>query len=152
VFTLPNNNSFVGPNTEDLRNYHYDRKRYGFEGEADYNLGQMSSVYLRGLFFRFMDNGEDWIYSPGITNFVSSPADANNTCGITSTSGVQGRGGISFSDVYRKPEQRIFSFQAGARHVVRNYILNYEWRSRKPGTQEASRELALVVPVVATTA
>ncbi|MCU1295845.1 MAG: TonB-dependent receptor [Acidobacteriaceae bacterium] len=126
VFTLPNGNSFAGPNTEDMRNYHYDRKRYGFEGEADYKLGQMSSVYLRGLFSRFMDNGEDWIYSPGINNFVSGPTDANNTCGITNTSGVQGCGGISFSDIYRQPEQRIFSFQAGARHVVHNYLLNYE--------------------------
>jgi TonB-dependent receptor len=126
VFTLPNGNTFAGPNTEDLRNYQYDRKRYGFEGEADYRLGSMSSVYFRGLFSRFRDDGEDWIYSPGINNFVSSLTDANNTCGITATAGVQGCGGMSFTDVYRNPEQRIFSVQAGAKHEVHNVLLNYE--------------------------
>jgi TonB-dependent receptor len=71
------------PNTEDLRNYHYDRTRYGFDGEVDYKIGDMSSAYLRGLFSKFKDFGEDWIYSPGINNFITNPADPNNTCGIS---------------------------------------------------------------------
>jgi len=73
VFTLPDGSTFLGPNTEDLRNYHYDRTRYGFDGEIDYKLGDMSSVYLRGLFSKFKDFGEDWIYSPGINNFITDP-------------------------------------------------------------------------------
>jgi len=125
VFTLPNGSNFLGPNTADLRNYHYDRTRYGFGGEADYKLGEMSSVYLRGLFSKFKDFGEDWIYSSGINNFVSSPTDANNTCGITATSGVQGCGSMGFTDVYRKPAQRIFSTQAGARHAVGGTLIAY---------------------------
>ena len=126
VFTLPDGSTFLGPNTEDLRNYHYDRTRYGFDGEADYKLGDMSSVYLRGLFSKFKDYGEDWIYSPGINNFISSPADANNTCGITTTGGVQGCGGMGFTDVYRTPGQQLFSVQAGARHAVKTTLITYE--------------------------
>jgi TonB-dependent receptor len=114
------------PNTEDLRNYHYDRTRYGFDGEGDYKLGDMSSVYLRGLFAKFRDFGEDWIYSPGISNFVSGPTDPNNTCGITTTGGVQGCGGMGFTDVYRKPGQQIFSVQAGARHALKSTLITYE--------------------------
>jgi len=125
VFTLPNGTTFLGPSTADLRNYRYDRTRYGFGGETDYKLGEMSSVYLRDLFSKFKDVGEDWIYSPGITNFVSSPTDANNTCGITSTTGVQGCGGMGFTDVYRKPGQQIFSLQAGARHAVSSTLIAY---------------------------
>ncbi len=71
VFTLPDGSTFLGPNTEDQRNYHYDRTRYGFGGEGDYKLGDMSSVYLRGLYAKFKDFGEDWIYTPGISNFIS---------------------------------------------------------------------------------
>jgi TonB-dependent receptor len=126
VNPLPNGGTFLGPNTEDLRNYHYDRSRYGFDGEADYKLGDMSSVYLRGLFSHFNDYGEDWIYSPGVNNFITSTTDPNNTCSITDVSGVQGCGGMTFSDVFRRPAQQIFSVQAGARHVFGGMVLNYE--------------------------
>jgi TonB-dependent receptor len=123
--------SFVGPPTADLRNYHYDRTRYGFGGEADYKLGDMSSVYLRGLFAKFKDFGEDWIYSPGINVFPADLTDPTvNTCGLTSADvsghAAAGCGSISFTDVYRKPGQQVFSVQAGARHAVRSFLLNYE--------------------------
>jgi len=126
VFTLPDGSTFLGPNTEDQRNYHYDRTRYGFGGEGDYKLGDMSSVYLRGLYAKFKDFGEDWIYTPGISNFISNPADPNNTCGITTVGGVQGCGSMGFTDVYRTPGQQIFSVQAGARHAVKSALITYE--------------------------
>jgi TonB-dependent receptor len=133
VNTLPNGSVFFGPSTEDQRNYHYDRSRYGFDGEGDYKLGDMSSIYLRGLFAKFKDNGEDWIYTPAIGadgnypgGFVTSPSDANNVCGITNVSGVQGCGGMGFTDVYRTPGQQIFSVQAGARHAVKSTLITYE--------------------------
>ncbi len=126
VFSLPNGQTFIGPNTADLRNYHYDRTRYGLDGEIDYKIGDMSSVYLRGLFSKFKDYGEDWIYSPGINNFITSVADTNNTCGITNTGGIQGCGGMGFTDVYRQPGQQIFSVQAGARHSVNSWLVAYE--------------------------
>jgi len=84
------------------------------------------STYLRGLFSKFKDFGQDWIYSPGINGFVTSPSDANNTCGITNVAGVQGCGGITFTDVYRNPGERIFSVQAGARHAIKSTLLAYE--------------------------
>src|SRR6201993_3885820 len=126
VNPLPNGHNFLGPNTIDLRNYHYDRSRYGFDGQLDYKLGDMSSVYIRGLFSHFNDYGEDWIYSPGIDNFITDTADPNNVCGITNVSGVQGCGSMSLSDVYRKPSQQLVSVQAGAHHVFGGMVLNYE--------------------------
>lgn len=126
VNPLPNGNNFLGPSTADLRNYHYDRSRYGFDGELDYKLGDMSSVYLRGLFSHFNDYGEDWIYSPGISNFITDAPDPNNVCGIVNVSGVQGCGGITLSDVYRKPSQQLVSVQAGAHQEFGGMVLNYE--------------------------
>jgi len=116
----------LGPNAIDLRQYHYDRTRYGFGGGLDYRLGDMSSVYLRGLFSRFHDYGQDWIYSPSISNFITNPADPNNTCGITTVNGPTGCGGVGFDDVYRRPTQQLFSVQAGARHSIGTTLLNYE--------------------------
>jgi hypothetical protein len=114
------------PNTMDLLSYLYDRTRYGFGGEADYKIGKMSSVYLRGLYSRFKDYGEQWAYTPGISNFISDPADPNNTCGINSTGGAQGCGSIGLQDVNRKPGQQIFSVLGGARHAVRSTLITYE--------------------------
>ena len=132
VNTLPDNSTFLGPNTEDLRNYHYDRGRYGFDGELDYKIADMSSVYVRGLFSHFNDFGEDWIYSPGINTFLT-PATLSditqNTCGLTAASqfgNPTGCGGISFTNVYRRPAQQIVSVQAGARHIFGGAVLNYE--------------------------
>jgi TonB-dependent receptor len=97
----------------DLRSYQYDRTRYGFGGTLDYKLGDMSSAYLRGLFSRFNDYGHNWIYSPTVGNFVT-PTTTDAT------------GSMGFTDVYRKPQQQLFSVQAGARHVLGTTLITYE--------------------------
>lgn len=114
------------PNTMDLRLYNYDRTRYGFGGEADYKIGDMSSVYLRGLYSKFKDYGEQWAYTPGINVFVADPADPNNTCGITTSGDAQGCGSTGLQDVNRRPGQQIFSVQAGARHDMKSTLIAYE--------------------------
>ncbi len=131
-FTPDNGTNFIAPFTEDIRNYHYDRSRYGFDGELDYKLGDMSSIYIRGLFSHFNDFGEDWIYTPSINVFPASSSLSDptvNTCGLTSAtqnSNPTGCGSMGFTNVYRKPSQQIFSVQAGARHIWGSTVLNYE--------------------------
>jgi TonB-dependent receptor len=82
-------------------------------------------VYLRGLYSKFKDFGEQWAYTPGISTFISDPADPNNTCGITTAGADQGCGGTGLQDVNRTPGQQIFSVQAGARHAIRNMLIAY---------------------------
>ena len=55
----------------DIREYAYNRTRYGFAGSTDYKLGDGSSIYLRGLFSRFEDYGEKWVYT--LNNYVPPP-------------------------------------------------------------------------------
>src|SRR5438132_6487727 len=87
----------------------------------------MSSVYLRGLFSKFKDFGEDWIYSPGISTFVADPSTCNPGGGAATTfSGPTGCGGMGFTDVFRAPGQQLFSVQAGARHAVKTTLISYE--------------------------
>src|SRR5712671_681425 len=52
---------FVG---EDMREYWYDRTRFGFATSTDYKLSAGAFLYLRGFFSQFKDIGQDWIYSP----------------------------------------------------------------------------------------
>jgi TonB-dependent receptor len=102
--------------TADLREYWYDRTRYGAAGTMDYKLGEMSSAYLKGLFSRFKDFGQDWIYSPQVGTMQSptQPVPGAND------------GSIGFTQVFRVPEQRIFSVAAGAHHDIRSNIVSYE--------------------------
>lgn len=111
--TLPDGSTFMGFNTADIRDYEYSRTRYGFAGGADYRLGDMSSLYLRGLFAHFNDYGQDWIYSPTVGNFLT-PTTTDNT------------GTMGFTNVQRRPVQQIFGLQAGARHVFGSYLLTWE--------------------------
>lgn len=50
-------------NSQDLRNYAYDRTRWGLAGSVDYNMGQGSDVALRGLFSNFRNWGDDQIHT-----------------------------------------------------------------------------------------
>src|ERR1700676_4315482 len=57
-----------------IRQYRFDRQRYGFGGSVDYKLGDASMIYVKVLYSDFMDNGHRWEYvlatgtsSPSIT-------------------------------------------------------------------------------------
>ncbi len=113
INTLADGSTFSGPNTEDLRDYRYDRSRYGFGANLDYRVGEMSSVYLRGLFSHFRDYGQDWIYTPTLNDFVTP-----TTTLPTGTMGL--------ANVYRKPVQQIFSTQTGGHVTQGTWLVNYE--------------------------
>src|SRR3981081_685969 len=113
------------PAAMDLREYLYDRTRYGFGGRADSKIGDMSSVYVRGLFSKFKDFGEQWAFTPGIDAFVSDPSTCSPGGGpVTAFNGPTGCGSIGLQDVSRKPGQQIFTMQAGARHAIRSVLIS----------------------------
>jgi TonB-dependent receptor len=97
----------------DLRQYWYDRTRYGFGGTLDYKLGPMSSAYVRGMFSRFQDFGDDWIYSITTGSFLT-PTTTDNT------------GNMQLSHVVRRPEQRLFNTVMGARQEFGPTLVNYD--------------------------
>lgn len=47
----------------DLREYRYHRYRYGIAGSLDYKLAEGSSIYLRGMYSDFQDDGDKWVYT-----------------------------------------------------------------------------------------
>jgi TonB-dependent receptor len=54
-----------------VRQYRFDRERYGLSGTLDYKLGESSLIYVKGLYSDFMDNGRRWEY---IVNTGGPPA------------------------------------------------------------------------------
>jgi TonB-dependent receptor len=109
----PQNGQFAGPNAMDLREFWYDRSRFGFGTSADYKLGTGSFIYLRGLFALFDDDGQDWIYSPAIGTF-KTPTQSNAD------------GSMGFDHVFRNPRQQIFNVTAGAQHTIGSNLIGYE--------------------------
>ena len=61
-----------------IRDYKYDRTRYGFGGSVDYKLNETSLIYVRGLFSEFKDFGHRWEYVLS-TNPDINPADNVST-------------------------------------------------------------------------
>ncbi len=91
------------PNTIDLRNYFYDRSRYGLGGTLDYKWNDRSSAYIKGLYSYFDDFGEDTI-------------NRLNAGAFTSASTTDNTGNLQYQNIYRRPVQQIFSISGGGKH------------------------------------
>jgi len=98
---------------EDIRQYWYDRTRFGFAGSADYKLGTGSVAYVHGLFSQFFDYGENWNYTVNPGTFSSQTTMVN--------------GSMSMNDFHRTPQQQIFSITAGANHSFGPTLITYEF-------------------------
>jgi TonB-dependent receptor len=86
----------------DIREYKYDRSRWGFAGSVDYKLSEMSGIYVRGLYSDFKDYGDKWAYS---LNNGDVP---------------------SFSTSSRRPDFGIGSLAAGGRHEFTSSWFTWE--------------------------
>ncbi|HEY1483256.1 MAG TPA: TonB-dependent receptor [Candidatus Acidoferrum sp.] len=110
---VPDINNFGTPQQQrwfdsaDLRAYQYYRSRYGVAGSADYQIGQNSNLYLRGLFSDFHNFGDRWVYT---LNDNSTGSNINL---------LNGSGGApSFNNSTRRPRYIISSLVLGGKHVL----------------------------------
>jgi hypothetical protein len=88
----------------DIREYKYYRTRYGLAGSTDYQLGEGSNIYLRGMFSDFHNFGDRWVYS------------LNDNSGATLLNGAGGA--PSFNNSIRRPRYIIENMVLGGRHVL----------------------------------
>jgi TonB-dependent receptor len=77
----------------DIRDYVYDRTRWGATASADYKLGEGSSLYLRGLFSTFRNWGHKWDFT------------------------LNDGGAPQYSQDWRRPNMAIGNLVAGGKHV-----------------------------------
>jgi hypothetical protein len=114
----PNGTNFAIINTEDLRTYQYDRTRYGFDADVDYNVKPGWTLYLKGLYADFLDHGSTYVYTP-------------NAGGIDSNNGAQtifdNSGGMQYRQYIRRPDQGAFSMIAGSNQAISSWVFNYQF-------------------------
>jgi TonB-dependent receptor len=118
----------------DLRDYAYDRTRYGFEGSVDYRLNETSSVYVRGLYSHFDNYGDRWVYSPAINSYTTSPLQGGAD------------GSISSNAQIRRPVQVIGSMLTGGRHGWGASTFTWEVAAARSATEDKGYSQANFVP------
>ena len=85
-----------------VREYLYNRTRYGFAGALDYKLSDNAALYIHGLFSNFRDYGEKYEF------------DFENS------------GNSSFHTSVRRPNLQIADLATGGNHVFNRSFLHYQ--------------------------
>jgi TonB-dependent receptor len=95
----------------DLRDYRYDRTRWGTAGEVDYKLNEGSGLYARAFYADFKDYGDKWVYT---LNDTANPNSGNYQTPP------------SYYTEKRLPDYGILSVALGGKHLFQDSWLNYE--------------------------
>jgi TonB-dependent receptor len=96
-----------------IRQYLYDRKRYGFGGSVDYKLSDTSNFYVHTLYSDFKDYGHRFEY---IINTNNDP----NICSTPDVCVPQ------FTTEIRNPDFQVASTSVGGNHVFGTTLVNWQ--------------------------
>jgi TonB-dependent receptor len=114
---------FTSYNTEDIRNYRYNRTRYGYTGSIDYKLSDISGVYARFLYSHFDNFGDRWLYTPSVGTYLT-PTQTNPD------------GAMSANVQARRPVEVIGSLQAGGKHDFSPWLLIWEAAASRSAAED----------------
>lgn len=117
IATLPSGTTQRYFTEMDMREYAYYRSRYGAAGSMDYQLGNGSNIYLRGLYSLFHNFGDRWVYAfhdntQGV-QLLNGNGCATDSNGVTI---APCSGAPSFNDSTRRPRYTIENLVLGGRH------------------------------------
>jgi TonB-dependent receptor len=92
----------------DVRDYVYDRKRFGFGVDADYRLGTNSTIFVRSLFSDFKDYGERYDYA------------------LSTNETIPGTNLPSFNTERRLPDFQVADLILGGNHARGKWTFQWE--------------------------
>jgi TonB-dependent receptor len=110
------------------RLYDYFRSRFGVAGDLDYRFNDHSSLYLKGMWSKFQNLGNTYVYDIS-TNGDSAPAGVNG----------YGTGAALTREVYiRTPHEQLWGFKAGGHHDLNAWTIDYA--ANFSGTRQSSMD------------
>ena len=112
----------------DIRDYVYDRTRWGATASMDYKLGEGSGIYLRGIFSTFRNWGHKWVWA---LNDYATPG---------------------YSQDWRRPNMAIGNLAMGGKHVFSGSWLAWDvaaGRSRSEGGSGSAKYKWVRDPAIA---
>jgi len=94
-----------------IRQYLYDRKRYGFGGSVDYRLSESSNLYVHTLYSDFKDYGHrsEWVIND------NPVLDGVNNLNVP-----------SYDTEIRNPDFQVASLSVGGNHVFGTSFINWQ--------------------------
>jgi len=139
--TFPNGTTQLWKDAQDVREYRYNRSRWGLAGSTDYKLAEGSNIYVRAMFSNFKNYGDRWVYSLTDNTPIFNPLNpsqypnaptlfGSNGCSIDSNQtlsngspnpdyGNENCGvAASFNTQDRRPNIGIGSILLGGKHVL----------------------------------
>ena len=131
--------------TYDLRDYRYFRNRKGLGGTVDYRFSDTSSVYLKYLYSRFDNFGDDWIYTPTINSFA--PVDPAAPDGPQNPLEGGGDGSTAFTALRRRPVQDIGGLQLGGTQLIKRSVFAWDIDSSIGRTRDEGYSIANFAPI-----
>jgi len=99
-----------------IREYLYDRKRYGFGGSVDYKLSENSNLYVHTLYSDFKDYGDRYEY-------IFNTNDVSPAQGVPP---IPGPNVPSFTTEIRNPDFQVASLSVGGHHVFGTSLINWQ--------------------------
>jgi TonB-dependent receptor len=93
-----------------IREYKYDRRRYGFGGNVDYKLGSASTLFVHTLFSEFKDYGHRWEWNINPNDPTSLP----------------GTNVPSFDPERRTADYQVASLILGGDHTLGKWIIQWK--------------------------
>jgi TonB-dependent receptor len=98
-----------------VRQYLYDRKRWGFGVSADYKLGDNSTLFVHSLYSDFYDYGHRFEY-------ILNTNDDPSTCPTLPCGNVP-----QFTTEIRNPHYKVGSVAVGGYHVLHSLLLSWQF-------------------------
>jgi TonB-dependent receptor len=121
---------------EDIREYRYYRSRYGAAGSIDYKLGEISGLFIRGIYSHFNNFGDRWVYSPSFGTPAGNTGTINN-----------GDGNMSFNSQIRRPVDIIGGVDAGGKHVFTKWTIAYDFSLARSSEEDHGYASANFAPL-----
>ncbi|HEY7234870.1 MAG TPA: TonB-dependent receptor [Gemmatimonadaceae bacterium] len=114
MYDAPGGSSVSAPNEWSLRDYLYQRERYGLGGDLDYRIDATSDVYVKGLWSLFKNYGRRWVYD---LSGDAAPAGA--------TAGTIPGADLERQSEFRTPLEQMWAGSAGGHHDAGPWTLDY---------------------------
>ena len=128
IASLPSGTTQRYFDTMDIREYKYYRSRWGLAGSTDYQLGEGSNIYLRGMYSNFHNFGDRWVYSLTDNTPLQNPGQYPNGINLLNSNGCSldsstppvetCNGAPSFNNSIRRPRYTIENLVLGGKHVL----------------------------------
>jgi TonB-dependent receptor len=103
----------------DLREYRYQRTRWGIAGSSDYRLNRNSDIYLHYFYSDFKDYGNKWVYT--LNDDVCEPGGSQPCSGNIITPDFP-----KFTTSQRTPDYSIGNIAGGGKHEFSNSWLAWD--------------------------